>query len=30
MMALLGPFMASTLADYTHVLMDRVIVVGGQ
>ena len=29
-LALLGPFMASSLADYTHVLMDRLIVVGGQ
>jgi flagellar biosynthetic protein FliQ len=29
-MALLGPFMASTLADYTHVLMDRLVLVGGQ
>lgn len=30
MLALLGPFMASSLADYTHVLMDRLITVGGQ
>lgn len=29
-MALLGPFMAGTLTDYTRVLMDRMIVVGGQ
>ncbi len=29
-MALLGPFMASTLTDYTHVLMDRLVLVGGQ
>ena len=29
-LALLGPFMANSLADYTHVLMDRLIVVGGQ
>ena len=29
-MALPGPFMASTLADYTHVLMDRLVLVGGQ
>ena len=28
-MALLGPFMASTLTDYTRVLMDRMILVGG-
>ena len=30
MMALLGPFMAGALTDYTHVLMDRLILVGGQ
>ena len=29
-LALLGPFMASSLVDYTHVLMDRLIVVGGR
>lgn len=29
-MALLGPFMAAALTDYTHVLMDRLILVGGQ
>lgn len=29
-MVLLGPFMASTLTDYTRVLIDRMIVVGGQ
>lgn len=29
-MALLGPFMAATLTDYTHVLMDRLVLVGGQ
>ena len=29
-LALLGPFMASSLADYTHVMMDRLITVGGQ
>ena len=29
-MALLGPFMMSTLTDYTHLLMDRMILVGGQ
>lgn len=28
--ALLGPFMAATLADYTRVLMDRMVQVGGQ
>ncbi len=29
-MAMLGPFMASTLVEYTRTLMDRLIVVGGQ
>lgn len=29
-MALLGPFMASTLTDYTRMLMDRMILVAGQ
>lgn len=29
-MALLGPFMVSTLNDYTRVLMDRLLIVGGQ
>jgi len=29
-LALLGPFMVSTLTDYTHVLMDRLVLVGGQ
>jgi len=29
-LALLGPFMMSTLTDYTHVLMDRLVLVGGQ
>ena len=29
-MALLGPFMASTLTDYTRMLMDRMIMVAGQ
>ena len=29
-LALLGPFMIETLDTYTHVLMDRVIAVGGQ
>ena len=27
---LAGPFMYATLADYTHTLFDRLIVVGGQ
>jgi len=26
---LLGPFMASTLADYTHLLFDRIVAIGG-
>jgi flagellar biosynthesis protein FliQ len=26
---LLGPFMASTLVDYTHLLFDRIIAIGG-
>ena len=29
-LALLGPFMVSTLDTYTHVLLDRLIAVGGQ
>lgn len=29
-MVLLGPFMASVLVDFTRVLMDRMIQVGGQ
>ena len=29
-MALLGPFMAETLNNYTHVLLDRLLIVGGQ
>ncbi len=29
MLALLGPFMMATMADFTHVLMDRLILVGG-
>jgi len=29
-LALLGPFMMSTLTDYTHILMDRLVLVGGQ
>ncbi len=29
-LALLGPFMATTLTDYTQVLMDRLVLVGGQ
>ena len=29
MLALLGPFMAATLADFTHTLMDRLLTVGG-
>ena len=29
-LALLGPFMANSLGDYTHVLMDRLIVIGGR
>lgn len=29
-MTLLGPFMASTLTEYTRILMDRLVVVGGQ
>ena len=29
-MALLGPFMSATLTEYTRVLMDRLVVVGGQ
>ena len=28
-LALLGPFMLATLADYTRVLMDRLVQVGG-
>ena len=26
---LLGPFMASTLADYAHLLFDRIVAIGG-
>jgi flagellar biosynthesis protein FliQ len=26
---LLGPFMASTLIDYTHLLFDRIVAIGG-
>ena len=29
MLALLGPFMAATLTDFTHILMDRLLTVGG-
>ena len=29
MLALLGPFMAATLTDFTHTLMDRLLTVGG-
>ncbi len=29
-LALLGPFMVSTLDTYTHALMDRLVAVGGQ
>ena len=29
-MALMGPFMLATLADYTRVLADRMVQVGGQ
>lgn len=29
-LALLGPFMVSTLDAYTHGLMDRLVAVGGQ
>jgi len=29
-LALLGPFMVSTLDAYTHALMDRLVAVGGQ
>jgi flagellar biosynthesis protein FliQ len=29
-LALLGPFMVETMDTYTHVLMDRLIAVGGQ
>jgi flagellar biosynthetic protein FliQ len=29
-LALLGPFMVETMDAYTHVLMDRLIAVGGQ
>ena len=29
LMALLGPFMATTLGDYTRVLMDRMVQAGG-
>lgn len=29
-LALLGPFMTSVLTDYTHNLMDRLVLVGGQ
>ncbi|MBC7801726.1 MAG: flagellar biosynthesis protein FliQ [Gemmatimonadaceae bacterium] len=29
-LALLGPFMTATLTDYTRVLMDRMVTVGGQ
>jgi flagellar biosynthetic protein FliQ len=28
-LVLLGPFMASTLADYTRLLLDRMIAIGG-
>ncbi len=28
-MVLLGPFMLSTLVDFTHVLLDRLVMVGG-
>ena len=30
LLALLGPFMVGTLSDYTRVLMDRVVAVGGR
>jgi flagellar biosynthetic protein FliQ len=26
---MLGPFMLSTLSDYTHILFDRIIAIGG-
>ena len=29
MLALLGPFMMATLTDFTHILMDRLLTVGG-
>jgi flagellar biosynthesis protein FliQ len=28
-LVLLGPFMLSTLSDYTHILFDRLIAIGG-
>jgi flagellar biosynthetic protein FliQ len=28
-LVLLGPFMMSTLSDYTHILFDRLIAIGG-
>jgi flagellar biosynthetic protein FliQ len=28
-LVVLGPFMVSTLADYTHLLLDRMIAIGG-
>ena len=30
LLALLGPFMMTTLSDYTHTLADRLITVGGR
>ncbi len=29
-MALMGPFMIESLGNYTHIIMDRVVAVGGQ
>jgi len=29
MLALLGPFMMATMSDFTHVLMDRLVLAGG-
>ena len=28
-LVLLGPFMLATLSDYTHILLDRMIAIGG-
>jgi flagellar biosynthetic protein FliQ len=28
-LVLLGPFMLSTLSDYTHTLLDRIVAIGG-